>query len=135
LEDGLAEESAPEKSALPPVGEYPIIPVTEIPEAPGAPAFPPPVEPTPILPGLDDGAPLGPTAEEESAFLAESRERPVVVARTAPVEAAETSERGSLPVLADLVQRLSPEVRDTLEELFRAKFIAVRRVPKHAIKT
>ena len=34
----------------------------------------------------------------------------------------------------DLVQRIPAEVRDTLEDLFRAKFTLVRRVPRRALK-
>jgi hypothetical protein len=33
------------------------------------------------------------------------------------------------------VKRIPPEVREVLDDLFRAKFTAVRRVPKKSLKT
>jgi hypothetical protein len=33
------------------------------------------------------------------------------------------------------MKRLAPEVRETLDDLFRAKFTGVRRVPKKFLKT
>lgn len=82
-----------------------------------------------------DGPPSGFDEMAESAFRAEARERGESVAPTAAsVESAEETDPKELPPLNDLVQRLSPEVREVLEDLFRAKFIAVKRVPKSALK-
>ncbi len=39
-----------------------------------------------------------------------------------------------LPPLDDLVQRIPPEVRELMDELFRAKFVRVQRVPKKALQ-
>jgi hypothetical protein len=74
-----------------------------------------------------------PDAAAEAAFLGEARERgETVVAR--PVEVVDEADTGRLPPLDELVKRLSPEVRVTLDDLFRAKFTTVRRVPKKALK-
>jgi hypothetical protein len=71
----------------------------------------------------------------EAAFLADARERgEVVQPPVKAVEAEEEKDNAPLPPLDGLVQRIPTEVRETLEELFRAKFIAVRRVPKKALK-
>ncbi len=73
--------------------------------------------------------------ETESAFRAEAKARgePLAVLR------AETTvppvDSGPLPPLEPLVQRIPAEVRETLEELFRAKFVGVRRVSARALKT
>jgi hypothetical protein len=78
-------------------------------------------------PGVDDVA--------ESAFRAEAQSRGETVNATpVAVEIAEETDTKSLPPLNDLVKRIPPDVRETLEELFRAKFIAVKRVPKSALK-
>lgn len=49
-------------------------------------------------------------------------------------EAGDDAAAGALPPLNDLVQRIPAEVREALEDLFRAKFVAVKRVPKQALK-
>jgi hypothetical protein len=41
---------------------------------------------------------------------------------------------GTLPPLDELVNRIDPSIRETLDELFRAKFTAVRRIPPGALK-
>jgi hypothetical protein len=70
----------------------------------------------------------------ESAFLAEARDRGETVATKAPAATAtEEADPKTLPPLEDLVKRLSPELRETLDDLFRAKFVAVRRIPKKAL--
>ena len=72
----------------------------------------------------------------ESAMLSELRSKGENVSAprrpTAPVE--ETDTAANLPPLDELVGRIPPEVREVLEDLFRAKFVAVRRVPKQALK-
>ncbi|MBI2516754.1 MAG: hypothetical protein HYV95_07535 [Opitutae bacterium] len=50
----------------------------------------------------------------------------------APVPAED--EQGDLPPLDDLVQRIPAATRELIDELFRAKFITVKRVPKSALK-
>lgn len=74
----------------------------------------------------------------ESSFLAEAKERGETIAPAKAKEeiAEETStDSKALPALNDLVNRIPAEVRDTLEELFRARFVTVKRVPKKALKT
>lgn len=78
-------------------------------------------------------APAGPSSEEEAAFLAQEREMggvtPALMHTEAPPE-----EKGSLPPLEDLVKRIPMPTRDLMEELFRAKFVTVKRVPQAALK-
>lgn len=77
-----------------------------------------------------------PTPEEEAAFLAESagRGEPVrPLARDVVEETEDTTK--PLPKLDELVAQIPSNVRDTLEELFRAKFVTVRRVPKKLLKS
>ena len=95
------------------------------------------IAPAPPAPPIENGANVWPDESAESAFIAEARQRGEPVAATkATVEIAEEKEadKKALPALADLMQRLSPEVRETLDDLFRAKFTTVRRVPKKALK-
>lgn len=78
-------------------------------------------------------APAGPSSEEEAAFLAQEREMGVV---TPALMHAETppEEKGDLPPMDDLVKRIPMPARDLMEELFRAKFVTVKRIPKSALK-
>ena len=80
-------------------------------------------------------APLWPDETAESAFLAEARARgePVLPAKSKE-EVAEEPVAKSLPALDELVQRIPPDVREALDDLFRARFVAVKRVPKGALK-
>ncbi|MEX2044513.1 MAG: hypothetical protein WD941_04110 [Opitutus sp.] len=75
--------------------------------------------------GFEDG--------EEEAFLAEARERDGPVA-AAPSRAVGEVDARPLPHVEDLVKRIPPGVRDALEDLFRARFVTVRRVPERALK-
>lgn len=74
-----------------------------------------------------------PDDSAESAMLPELRSRGEM-AEPAATEAVEEIDTKNLPPLDDLVKRLSPEVRDALDDLFRAKFVRVTRVPKKALK-
>lgn len=69
----------------------------------------------------------------EAAFLAEAKERGEVVAPKAAAEIDEPNPK-ALPPLDELVARIPPEVRDVLEDLFRARFVTVKRFPKKALK-
>jgi hypothetical protein len=73
-----------------------------------------------------------PGEEAEGAFLAEARERGEDVASVAAALAAAESEddKSALPPLEELVQKLPAELRDTLDDLFRARFVKVIRVRK-----
>lgn len=76
-----------------------------------------------------------PSENEEAAFLAEARERGekvVPVAREVVEEAEENQQ--PLPSLDELVNRIPAETRELLDELFRARFVAVRRVKKTDLK-
>jgi hypothetical protein len=84
---------------------------------------------------LENGANVWPDDSAEGAFLGEARERGEHVVAVAAVEAVEETETKSLPPLDAMVKRLSPDVREMLDDLFRAKFVTVRRVPKKALKT
>lgn len=84
---------------------------------------------------MDDGAPVGPGEAEEAALLAADAEAGF------PSPATDSSSPATvpgsddpLPALADLVNRIPGPTRDLLEELFRAKFVAVRRIPHSALK-
>ena len=48
-------------------------------------------------------------------------------------ETAETQPVGPAPELDDLVARLPPAVRETLDELFRARFVRVMRLPRKTL--
>ena len=40
-----------------------------------------------------------------------------------------------LPPMEDLVKRIPAPTRELMEELFRARFVTVKRVPKSALKS
>lgn len=85
---------------------------------------------------VDEGAPVGPSEGEEAAFLAEQRAQGI--ASPAPAnrasETADASDQNPLPPLEDLVKRIPPATRQLMDELFRANFVTVKRVPKSALK-
>ncbi len=85
-----------------------------------------------------DEAPWPTDAASEGAFLAEARERgeavvglPVAATRAEEVE----DVKGPLPPLDEMIQRIPTAVREVLEELYRAKFTTVRRVPAKDLKS
>ena len=83
----------------------------------------------------DDDGPAAPSDADEAAFLAEARERGENVRPVARETIEEVEDKtAALPKLDDLVGRIPADVRDTLDELFRARFVAVRRVPRKALK-
>jgi hypothetical protein len=43
-------------------------------------------------------------------------------------------EKGDLPPMDDLVKRIPMPARDLMEELFRARFVTVKRSPQSALK-
>ncbi len=85
----------------------------------------------------DEGAPIGPSEGEESAFLAEQRTQGYATPLPAKGQepAAEPDDKAPLPPLEDLVNRIPPATLQLMDELFRAKFITVKRVPKAALKS
>ncbi len=83
---------------------------------------------------VGEGAPNAwPDESTEAAMVSElkSRGEAVVAVRADPIEEIDPQK---LPPLAELVQRLAPEVREALDDLFRAKFVRVTRVPATALK-
>lgn len=82
----------------------------------------------------DDGAPVGPSDGEEAAFLA--GERAAGPADSSPVsgEAEREEPAGELPPLEDLVNRIPAPTRALVDELFRARFVTVKRIPRSALK-
>lgn len=81
-------------------------------------------------------APIWPDETAESAFRAEATERgePTRVARE-PEETEEENESGAVPKLDELVARIPAGVREAMEDLFRARFVAVKRIPRKALKS
>ncbi len=78
---------------------------------------------------------MWPTEAEEAAFLSEASERgekvvPVSREREEEIE----DDAKALPKLDELVNRIPAETRELLDELFRARFVAVRRVKKKDLK-
>lgn len=88
------------------------------------PAVPPPTEPT-----ATDNTPPAPDDEgmvwPEGATVPESGE---------PQAAAPAGEEAPLPKLDELTKRIPESVKATLDDLFRARFVAVRRAAPKALK-
>ena len=119
---GAAISNRQESAAPPEGGGYkPPLPDGEITAA---------VESVPLVDGM---APLWPDESAESAMVSELRSRGEVSAPAA-TEAIEETDTANLPPLDQLVKRIPPEVREALDDLFRAKFVRVTRVPRKALK-
>lgn len=82
----------------------------------------------------DEGAPVGPSPDEEAALFASERPMAAPVRVAAAEAATEPDASQPLPPLEDLVGRISAPTRELLDELFRAKFVTVKRVPSSALK-
>jgi hypothetical protein len=83
----------------------------------------------------EDSLETGYDEAAESAYRAEARDRGEEVVPPRPgTGAGEPDEPRPMPPLEPLVKRIPAEVRDTLEELFRAKFVTVRRIPAKGLK-
>ena len=80
-------------------------------------------------------APAGPSSEEEAALLAQEREMgivtPILMHSETPPDAIPV---GDLPPMEDLVKRIPASARELMEELFRARFVTVKRMPQSALK-
>ncbi|MFA6289830.1 MAG: hypothetical protein WC661_20810 [Opitutaceae bacterium] len=90
-------------------------------------------------PTFDEEGPVWPDAVAESEIRAEVTERGETLNSKAARELAEAAaeaaaEKKGLPTLDALVKQIPADVRDTLEDLFRVKFVKVARVPKKALK-
>lgn len=85
---------------------------------------------------VDEAAPIGPSAEEEAALLSADRTSEAFYGQAPKAENLEPeTEATPLPPMDDLVQRIPLPARELMEELFRARFVTVRRVPKSALKS
>lgn len=87
-------------------------------------------------PPLQADAPAGPSSEEEAALLAEQGAlEPALNAQLSTLnpESGPDSVR-DLPPMEDLVKRIPAPTRELLEELFRARFVTVKRIPQSALK-
>jgi hypothetical protein len=80
-------------------------------------------------------APVGPSAAEEGAFLAEQKTSGVVPAVPDRPQPPPPEPTGDLPPLDELVARIPAPARALIDDLFRAKFVAVRRLPASAFKS
>ena len=77
-----------------------------------------------------------PDAAAESAFLAEAKSRGELPApKPAPAEEAEEADTAPLPPMDKMVERIPPPVREMLDDLFRARFVRVARIPRRALKS
>ena len=90
-------------------------------------------------PIFDEEGPVWPDEASESAMRAEVVERGETLNSKAARELAETAseaaaEKKGLPTLDALIGQIPADVRDTLEDLFRVKFVKVARVPKKVLK-
>lgn len=83
----------------------------------------------------ENESPEWPDAAVEEAMRAElaSREESLPKARSRANQD-DTLEGGPLPKLDDMIAQIPNRVIDTLDELFRAKFESVRRVPAAVLK-
>lgn len=79
---------------------------------------------------MDEGAPVGPSPAEEAALLA--TETPVAAPEW--MEAASGGSGKDLPPLEDLVKRIPPKTRAAMDDLFRANFVTVKRIPDDRLK-
>lgn len=75
-----------------------------------------------------------PTEAEEAAFLAEASERGEKVVPVLREVEDEEDDAKALPKLDELVNRIPAETRELLDELFRARFVTVRKVKKKDLK-
>jgi hypothetical protein len=86
-------------------------------------------------PTIEDSAPPVIDESAEAEFLAEAKQRGEVVPQRSPAEIEEDANPKALPPLDDLVKRIPADVRETLDDLFRARFTTVKKFPKRALKS
>jgi hypothetical protein len=90
---------------------------------------------------MGDEAPRWPDEASESAFLSDQRSNgapsmplPRATAKDEERTSADAAEPAALPALQSLLERIPPEALATLDELFRARFVSVKRVQKNTLK-
>ncbi len=81
-----------------------------------------------------DSTNVWPDAAAEEIFLTEAGSQNTGVVLPRGSDAVEETDAKGLPPLDELVKRIPAEVREALDDLFRVKYTAVRRVPKKALK-
>ena len=80
-------------------------------------------------------APTGPTSEEEAAFHpADGSSGEAYSLQPKAYSAEPETGDASLPPMEDLVMRIPAPTRALMEELFRARFVTVKRVPASDLK-
>ena len=139
LEARLASASAARAAALPLPVATPdsSVPVAALSPPPAG--APPSAEISPSGEATPSGEPeaVWPDESAEAQFLGEARERgesvPAPPTPAAEPEAPEAEPAGPAPELDALVGRLPPAVRETLDELFRARFVRVTRLPRKTL--
>ena len=90
----------------------------------------------PPLQSTVDSIPVGPKPEEEAALLTPDRTSEQFYGQKPPAENIDVEPvAASLPPLEDLVKRIPAPTLELLEELFRAQFVTVKRVPRSALKS
>jgi hypothetical protein len=82
----------------------------------------------------EEAGPRGFDETAESAFRAEAHGRGESVPRSVAAATIEPKDSTPLPPLDELVRQIPGDVREALDELFRAKFTAVRRIPRQALE-
>jgi len=96
-----------------------------------------------LTPGSVDGeGPQWPDDAAETAFLSEQKTNGVSVLPQVPAASATTTDQAEppevanapLPPLQSLVDRIPADAREVLEDLFRARFVSVKRVQATALK-
>ena len=85
-------------------------------------------------PRLEDVAPPPLDEAAEAEFLAGAKERGEVVVPKPAAEVEETVNPKQLPPLDELVAKIPAEVKEVLEDLFRARWTTVKKFPKKALK-
>jgi hypothetical protein len=87
-------------------------------------------------PAFDDDGPAWPDDADESAFLAEAAGAGgTTLGAPRDTGDADETDDANLPPLETLKARIPRETHELLEELFRARFVAVKKIPRQALKT
>jgi hypothetical protein len=90
-------------------------------------------EPAVISSAVSEEAPEGGSADSEG-FVWPEGTAPHTESESGATSEAATAET-PLPKLDELTKRIPPAILETLDELFRARFVAVRRVSAKTLKT
>lgn len=72
---------------------------------------------------------------DEEGFVWPEGAAPQTAVAVASVDQEEPAPDAPLPSLDDLVKRIPPDVRETLDDLFRVRFISVKRVAQGSLRS